>query len=159
VIYNFPQRGQLSPLTLTWYEGQEPPRPEGLEEGRNLPSEGGVLFKGSKGTIMCGVYGQSPRLIPESAMESLKRPEKTLPRVEGGIGGHEKEWVRACKGGAIPGAHFDYSGPLTELALLGNVAKRFQGNLLKWDGGNMKVTNLKKANAWIQRPYRDGWSL
>ncbi|NIA13147.1 MAG: Gfo/Idh/MocA family oxidoreductase [Nitrospiraceae bacterium] len=156
VTYRFPAREGLPPVKLNWYEGLEPPRPLELEEGRALPPEGGVLFKGEKGVIMGGVYGESARLIPESAMEAYNRPEKTIPRVKGS---HEQDWIRACKAGEPAGAHFGYSGPLTEMTLLGNVAKRFPGNLLKWDGEAMNVLNLPEANAWIKRPRREGWAL
>ncbi|MCF7849011.1 MAG: Gfo/Idh/MocA family oxidoreductase [Kiritimatiellales bacterium] len=156
VTYRFPERKGLPPLKLTWYEGQEPPRPKELEAGRKLPKQGGVLFKGDKGTIMCGVYGDSPRLIPESAMQAYQRPAKTLPRIDGT---HEQEWIQAIKQGRKACADFSYSGPLTEMALLGNLAKRFPGRELKWDGPNMRVTNHEAANAWVKRPRRAGWSL
>ena len=65
-----------------------------------MPDEGGALIKGSKGTIMFGVYGNSPRIIPESKMKEVKLPEKTLPRVNGS---HEMDWVRACKSGQPAG--------------------------------------------------------
>jgi len=156
VTYRFPKREGFPPLKLTWYEGQEPPRPEALEEGRNLPKEGGVLFKGDKGTIMCGVYGNSACLIPQTAMLSYERPAKTLPRVKGS---HEQDWINAIKQGGKAGADFSYSGPLTELALLGNLAKRFPGPKLKWDSESLKVANLDEANAWVRRPYRKGWAL
>ena len=61
--------------------------------------------------------------------------------------------------GGKASADFDYSGPLTELALLGNVAKRFPDRKLLWDNDNMKVTNLDEANEWVRRTYRKGWSL
>lgn len=156
VVYKFAEREGFPPLKLTWYEGQEPPRPKELEEGRNLPQEGGVLFKGNKGTIMCGVYGDSPRLVPETAMQAYKRPEKTIPRVKGT---HEQDWIAAIKEGRKAGADFSYSGPLTEVALLGNLAKRFPGRELRWDDKNMRVTNLDDANEWVKRPYRKEWSL
>jgi len=156
VKYLFPARDGFPPLTLNWYEGQEPPRPKELEEGRKMYEQGGVVFKGDKGAIMCGVYGNSPRLIPETAMKAYKRPEKTLPRIKGG---HEKNWVDAIKSGGKASADFDYSGPLTELALLGNLAKRFPNQKLIWDNDNMKVTNLDEANEWVRRPSREGWSL
>jgi hypothetical protein len=105
---------------------------------------------------MCGVYGNDPRLIPESAMKAYKRPPQTIERVKGG---HEQNWVSAIKQGTKAVADFSYSGPLTEFALLGNVAKRFAGKVLKWDGANLKVTNLPEANEWVKRPYRQGWSL
>jgi len=141
---------------VTTVKGLEPPWPSELEADRRLPDEGGVLFKGAKGSIMCGVYGDSPRLIPEAAMQAYKRPTATLPRVDGT---HEQDWARHCKEGKQPGARFEYSGPLTEAALLGNVAKRFPGKLFKWDGPNMRVTNLVEANDWVRRPHRDGWAL
>jgi len=45
------------------------------------------------------------------------------------------------------------------MTLLGNVAKRFPGRTLQWDGANMNVPNLPEANEWVRRPYREGWSL
>ena len=156
VTFGFPARENLPSLKLIWYEGLEPPWPSHLEADRRLPEEGGVIFKGDKGSIMCGVYGDSPRLIPETAMQAYNRPSATLPRV---VGTHEEDWALYCKAGKQPGARFEYSGPLTETALLGNVAKRFPGKLLKWDGPNMRVTNLAEANDWVRRPRRDGWDL
>ena len=156
IVYQFAAREGFPPLTLNWYEGQEPPRPEGLEDGRSLPKQGGVLFKGDKGTIMCGVYGESPRLIPETAMKAYTRPAKTLARIKGS---HERNWIDAIKNEGTASADFSYSGPLTELALLGNLGKRFPGQELQWDNEAMRVTNLDAANAWVKRPRRKGWEL
>jgi predicted dehydrogenase len=155
VTFRFPARSDLPPVKLTWYEGTRPPRPEDFEDGRRMPAEGGVIFKGSKGKIMCGVYGDSPRLVPEALMKEAKFPEKTLPRV---AGGHEQDWVRAAKAGTPAGADFAYSGPLTEMCLLGNVAKRVDAPI-EWDAANLKVTNLAEANAVVRTEYRKGWSL
>jgi hypothetical protein len=30
-----------------------------------MPAEGGAFYKGTKGTIMAGVYGHSPQIVPE----------------------------------------------------------------------------------------------
>jgi predicted dehydrogenase len=155
VTFRFPARGDLPPVKLTWYEGTRPPRPEDLEQDRKLPDEGGALIKGSKGTIMFGVYGNSPRIIPESKMKEVKLPEKTLPRVNGS---HEQDWVRACKSGQPAGADFAYSGPLTETCLLGNAAKRIDGRI-EWDAANLRVTNSPEANRLVRTEYRKGWSL
>jgi len=155
VTFRFPARGDLPPVKLTWYEGTRPPRPEDLEQDRKMPDEGGALIKGSKGTIMFGVYGNSPRIIPESKMKEVKLPEKTLPRVNGS---HEQDWVRACKSGQPAGADFAYSGPLTETCLLGNAAKRIDGRI-EWDAANLRVTNSPEANRLVRTEYRKGWSL
>ena len=155
VTFQFPARANLPPVKLTWYEGTRPPRPAELEDGRNMPKEGGSLIKGSKGTIMCGVYGESPRVIPEAKMKDLSLPSPSRPREKGT---HEQNWVRACKGGQPAGADFAYSGPLTETCLLGNIAKRLDTRIL-WDAANLKVTNLPEAEKYVRTPYRKGWSL
>jgi predicted dehydrogenase len=155
VTFRFPARGNLPPVKLTWYEGTRPPRPEDLEEDRKLPAEGGAILKGSKGSIMFGVYGNSPRIFPEAKMKDAKLPEKTLPRV---TGTHEQDWVRACKSGEPAGADFAYSGPLTETCLLGNVAKRIDGRI-EWDAANLRVTNSPEASKLVRTEYRKGWSL
>ena len=156
VTYQFPARGDLPPVKLTWYEGTRAPRPAELEDGRQMGDrDGGAIFKGSKGTLMCGVYGGGARLIPESAMKGFTPPPKTLPRVKGS---HEMDFVNNCKAGTPAGADFSYSGPLTEICLLGNVAKRADARIL-WDAENLQVTNLPKANKYVRTEYRKGWSL
>jgi predicted dehydrogenase len=155
VTYQFPARAEMPPLKLTWYEGTRPPRPADLEDRRQMPGEGGVLFKGSKGTIMAGVYCDSPRIIPEAKMRETKLPDKTLPRVPGS---HEMDWVRACKSGEPAGADFAYSGPLAEICCLGNIAQRVDTRI-HWDAEKMQVTNLPEANRYVRYEYRQGWEL
>jgi len=156
VTYKFPARGDLPPVKLTWYEGSRPPRPEELEDGRRLGNvEGGSLFKGSKGKLMAGVYGEGPRLIPESKMKAYRSPEKTIPRIKTS---HEMEWIAACKEGRQANADFEYSGMLTETCLLGNVARQVDARI-QWDHKNLKVTNNPQANKLISPAYREGWSL
>ena len=101
VRYKFPARGDMPAVKLTWWDGGlMPPRPEELEEGRQMgDSDGGVLFIGDKGTLMCGCYGSSPRLIPEAKMKEFQPPPETIERIPGGMDGHEQDWIRACKGG------------------------------------------------------------
>jgi predicted dehydrogenase len=153
IRYEFAALWGMSPVTVTWYDGGLLPwRPKELEEGRNLPSHGG-LYVGEKGTILVPL-GDGPRLIPESKMKDFKRLQPTLPRSPG----HYQEWIEACKGGPKPLANFDYSGPLTEIVLLGNIAIR-TGKKLDWDGPNMRVTNLPEANEYLHRRYRKGWTL
>lgn len=156
VTYQFPTREGLPPVKLTWYEGVRAPRPAELEDGRRLGHvEGGSLFRGSKGTLVAGLYGEDPRLIPETQMKAYQLPPKTMPRVPDS---HEQDWVRACKAGKHAGADFEYSALLTEICLLGNIAKRVDGRI-EWDGPNMKVTNLPEANRYVRTPYREGWKL
>jgi predicted dehydrogenase len=161
VRYKFPAREGLPPLSLTWWDGGlMPARPDELEEGRQLgDSDGGVLFIGDKGKLMCGCYGSSPRLLPEASMRAFKQPPKTIERVPGGEAGHEKNWLEAIKANKPAISNFDYAGPFAELVLLGNLAVRFPERRLLWDGEAMKVTNDSDAQAFVTRKYREGWTL
>jgi len=154
VYYEFPARGDMPPVKLTWYDGGRlPPRPEELEPGRRMP-ESGTIFIGDKGKIISDEYSGAPRIIPEAKMKEYKAPPKTLPRSPG----HHKEWVEACKGGKQAGSNFGFASLLTEVVLLGNVALK-AGKKLYWDGPNMMVVNAPEANAYLHRPYREGWTL
>jgi hypothetical protein len=42
---------------------------------------------------------------------------------------------------------------------MGNLATRFPQKKIKWDGENMKVTNLPEANEFITPKFREGWTL
>lgn len=145
--FEFPARGDMPPVVLTWYDGGlKPPRPKELEPGRRMDD---VIYIGEKGTLM------GHRLIPESRMKAYGRPPQRLPRSPG----HHKEWIDACRGGPPAGSNFvDHGGLLTEVCLLGNVALR-AGIKIAWDGPNFKITNDQAANRLLHREYRSGWSL
>lgn len=157
VHYEFGARGDMPGVTLHWYDGGiMPPRPEELEEDRQLSREDGVIFVGDKGKMLVtGWGGNSPRLIPETKMKAYKRPPKTLPRSIG----HHKEWIKACKEGTATRSNFDFAGPLTEAVLLGTISVRLGGRKLVWDSEEMKVTNLPDANNYLHYRYRKGWTL
>ncbi|MHB8973282.1 MAG: Gfo/Idh/MocA family protein [Pirellulaceae bacterium] len=161
VRFTFPARSDMPEVKLTWWDGgMMPPRPDELEEGRQMgDSDGGVLFIGDKGKLMCGCYGRNPQLIPESTMQAFTPPPPTLARIPGDSDGHEQDWVRACKGGPGASSNFDYSGPLSEMVLMGNLAVRYPQQKLLWNGEKMEVTNNADANAYVRRQYRQGWTL
>ena len=153
VRYKFAARQDMPPVTITWHHGGlKPWRPEGMDERRSLPQQGG-LYYGEKNTLLSTHTG-GPRLIPESKMKGFKPPKPFLPQGSD----HYQEWISACKGGPKPLADFDYSGPLTETVMLGNVAI-LTGKKLYWDSENMKITNVPEANNYLRREYRQGWTL
>lgn len=162
VTYQFAARGDLPPVTLKWFDGKNrPPRPEVLEESRKLPSNG-IIYYGDTYNMMQECYGKSPRIFPETDMKQavpeLKKVPETLPRVNND---HYAEWLAAIKANdpAMAKSGFGYSGPLTEMMLLGCVATRVgPGTKLTWDSGNMK-TNNDIANRYVHHEYRKGWSL
>lgn len=157
VHYEFPARAGMPPVKLHWYDGGLlPPRPEELEDGRELNHEDGILLVGDKGKMLVeGWGGHSPRLIPEKRMQEYRRPPKTLPRSIG----HHQEWVAACKGNGVTRSSFDFAGPLTETVLLGTVSVRMGGRKLDWDSENLKITNLPEADKYLHYEYRKGWTL
>lgn len=164
----FPARGYMPPVELIWYDGGiQPDRPQEL-----LPDEpfgewdGGILFEGSTGKLMAGLFGRNPTLLPTQKMKTIKLPKSKFPFVEKGSEGHQTQWVQACKKGygAYTSSSFDVAGPLTETVLMGNLAVRsynikdgndFPGRKkLLWDGENIKITNFEAANMFVKREYR-----
>lgn len=160
VHYEFPAREGMPPVKVHWYDGGlKPEKPEALAGMQIGQAASNVLFMGSKGVLRCGEYGDDPHLFPLSLMREYKRPSQTLERIPGQA--HERNWIRACKGGQAACSNFDYSGPLTEMVTMGNLAIRPEnvGKKLEWDGENMRVTNEEKANDYVHPHYREGWSL
>jgi predicted dehydrogenase len=153
IRWSFPARGDMPPVTLTWYDGGlKPPIPQEFE-ANELEREG-LLFIGDKGKILCGFSGANPRLIPESKMRAYQQPPKTIPRSIG----HHDEWLQAVKGGEPAGANFQFSGPVTEALLLGNVALQTRSRL-QWDASAFKFTNAPQADKYLHCQYREGWTL
>jgi predicted dehydrogenase len=157
VELKFPSRKDLEKVKMpevkvTWYDGGlMPPRPAELPDGEIMgrDTNGGCLFTGSKGKLMCGCYGRDPILLPYSEMDHFQQPPKTLRRVELG---HVMDWVRACKESpenrVEASSYFGYSGPLNEMVVMGVVAVRLQDlkRELKWDGEKMKFTNISETD-------------
>jgi predicted dehydrogenase len=146
----YPARGDLPPVTLTWYHGGG--YPAFVKEGKVPQWANAVLFIGSEGMLIAD-YGQH-KLLPEEKYADFKRPEPFIPDSIG----HHREWVEACKTGGQTTCNFDYSGALTEAALLCNVALR-AGKKLTWDAKNLKAIGCPEADAFLRREYRKGWTL
>ncbi len=153
VHYEFPARGALPPLALTWHDGGKKPPPElfGLTDKDKIPANG-TLVVGEKGSIF------NPRgwpiLLPREKFKDFEQPEQFLRQSPG----HYKEWIEACKTGSPTGTHFGYAGRLAELVLLGNVAYRV-GKKIEWDTAKLKATNAPEADQLIRPEYRAGWEL
>ena len=94
------------------------------------------------------------QLLPADKYANFQPPKPFIPDSIG----HHREWAEACKTGGPTTCNFDYSGALTEAALLCNVALR-TGEKLNWDAGNLKAVGCAKADAYIRVPYRQGWTI
>ena len=88
-------------------------------------------------------------------MKAFERPPQTMARPKGGI---EVDWLNAITEGRKACADFSYSARLTELTLLGNIAKRVDSRIV-WDDAAMRVTNNDDANRYIKSARREGWDL
>ncbi|MCK4294147.1 MAG: Gfo/Idh/MocA family oxidoreductase [Planctomycetes bacterium] len=146
----YPARGDLPPVTLTWYHGGG--YPAFVKENKIPQWPSAVLFIGSQGMLIAD-YGRH-KLLPEEKFAGFDRPDPFIPDSVG----HHREWVEACKTGGPTTCNFDYSGALTEAALLCNVALR-TGRKLTWDAKKLKAVGCPEADRFIRRQYRQGWTL
>jgi hypothetical protein len=137
-------------VEVTWYDGGlQPMKPDWWPEGKSMnDSGGGVLFHGSKDTLVCGCYGVNPWLLSGRVPDA----PKFRRRIENPMrGGHEMDWVRACKESpenrVETASPFSEAGPFNEMVVMGVCAVRLQGlnKELLWDGENMEFTNISDS--------------
>ncbi|MDX2248813.1 MAG: Gfo/Idh/MocA family oxidoreductase [Bacteroidia bacterium] len=181
-----PTEKNKSAIKMIWSDGGiRPFHPDLIPAADWLGENGsanGVMMIGTKGIMTCGVYGLTPQVYLKSG-EKIAMPEdyhtsnpnEKLPEY-----GHQVSWTQACKAGFDSNEHkaltssFDYSGPMTETVLMGNLAIRsyalgksnsngridyYGRKKLLWDGQNMKITNFDEANQFVGRQYRKGWEI
>ena len=156
VRYEFPARGSRPPVKLTWYDGGKLPPLGPLRRPRAGQGLQRQHLRGREGPAArsAGSEAGAIKLLPEREFAGFVAPKPTLPRSPG----HHAEWIEACKTGKPTGTSFDYSGPLTELVLLGNVALR-AGRQDRVGRASMRPTNGSIDDPYIRRDYRPGWSL
>ena len=153
----------LKELEVIWYDGGiQPMKPKGWPAGKNMNDQGGgVIFHGTKDTLICGCYGVNPWLL------SGRKPEapKFRRRIEKATqGGHEQDWIRACKESpesrVETASAFHEAGPFNEMVVMGVLAVRLQtlNKELLWDGPNMKFTNIN-ADEKIRIVVKDGFEI
>lgn len=181
-IHFDPTEKNNSPIEMVWSDGGiRPSHPDLIPANVDIGANG-IMMIGEKGIITADVYGEDPKLylkgeeVQLGAKPTVGRPEPEF--------GHQRKWIDACKAGFDSKEHqaltssFDYSGPLTETVLMGNIAIRsyllrkeiksqrrrasydyYGRKKLLWDGDNMQITNLEAANQFVGRTYRKGWEL
>jgi len=142
------------PVTVKWYHGgsEDRHRPA-IKTGVDLKEWFiGVLFVGDDGMILAD-YDRM-MLLPEEKFRDFTPPARTIPPSLG----HYEEWIHAAKTGGETLCSFEYSGSLIEHNLLGDVAFR-AGEELIWDPRELRATNCPKADGFIRREYRKGWTI
>ena len=76
IRFEFPARGSMPPVKLTWYDGGlKPARPSQLEnpELRIGTAQSCTIFIGTKGIIRTGEYGDNPSILPRELMEQYRQ--------------------------------------------------------------------------------------
>jgi predicted dehydrogenase len=176
VVYEFPARGELPPVTLHWYEGHKgkqqvlPPteltdkvmKEYNKKLGKNAELRNSAsLIIGDKGMMYSpDDYGGSWELVPADNYADFKQPDEVLPRHDGDIDeGNKIEWLEAARGGKPSVGNFSYAGLLAETVLLGNIAIKNPGKKLEWDGPNLRFPKNPEADTLLRRQYRAPWSL
>ena len=154
VRLTFPSRDNLPKVALPevevhWYDGGlKPDMPAGWPAGKNMNNQGGgVIFHGTKDTLICGCYGVEPWLlsgrVPNAPMVSRRVEGK-----ENRDTAHVNDFIRACKENPASrvktASDFSESGPFNEMVVMGVLAVRLQtlNKELLWDGPNMRFTNI-----------------
>ena len=157
ITYDFPANENRPALKMVWYDGGQKPSPD-LFEGEQV-SDTGVLLIGDKGKLFApGDYCEKGYKLLAGASD---------PKVEFEASpGHFEEFARAIKGGAPARSNFaNYSAPLTETILLGNLAvwaapeAGSPGKKIDWDAKNLKATNAPEVAEIVNPVYREGYKL
>ena len=113
-----------------------------------------VILVGDKGMMLFRRSSTDWIVTPARRLEEFASVPFTIRRVSN----EDAEWIEACKGGPKALSNFNYSGPLTEMVLLGNLAVRL-GERIEWDTKTLKATNTPEAERLIRPSYRAGWGL
>ena len=155
LVFGFARRDNMPRLAmpamkLYWYDGGlRPEIPAGMPPETSLVNyPEGLVFHGTKGMIICASEGKNYRVIINGELVNVT-PEQKIHRINNAYsGGHEADWVRACKENSAnrlaPAASFGTQLPLSESILVGSMAVRLQSlrKKLIWNSAQMRFTNI-----------------
>jgi predicted dehydrogenase len=150
VHYEFPERNGRPALKLHWHDGGKKPA-QSLAPEFTYGGNGQIIVC-EKATIYSpNEYGTEFKMVGGGQLPDVQVEESP---------GHMAEFARAAKGGPAAWSNFpDYSGPLTETVLLGNLAVWANGPKLEWDAKRMKVKGTDEFDSLIKPSYRAGWGV
>ncbi|MBC8876236.1 MAG: Gfo/Idh/MocA family oxidoreductase [Planctomycetes bacterium] len=167
ITYEIPARGELPPLPFVCHMGgtsyqelMQRIRKAGLDENAGAPNarrftpHAGCLIVGTEGMLYAIAHNTRITLLPEAKFKDLKEPERHLPKSRG----HEREWLDAARGGPAAMSNFDYSSPLNEFLMLGNVATLYDRQI-EYDPIACQCVGDDEATAALRREYREAWTL
>ncbi|MEI6076507.1 MAG: Gfo/Idh/MocA family oxidoreductase [Verrucomicrobiota bacterium] len=158
ITWTFPgsEQTERTELTVEWFDGDKFPPPDvqhlALADPKipEYPPESAMVI-GTEGALLLP-HQSLPVLLPRDKFKNLPRTMEKGPS-------HYHRFVNACWGGDSTESHFGQTGPMAEAIILGTVAIRLPGKLLKWDAQNLRVVNHPQANQLLRRSYRKGWEV
>ena len=185
ITFQFPASADRGPVKMIWYDGGARPDAELLadlpkqqsDKGRSRHFTSAALIVGENGKFYSpGDYGEIPRntgVVIDG--EFISQRKITKPRdADGGESpfskfkdieytkspGHVEELGEAINGGADPVSNFpEYSGPLTESILLGNLSL-MSGKKVEWDAKAMVAKDVdEKTQKLIRHDYPDEYTI
>jgi len=168
--FKFPARGEMPPVTVTWYDGKQnnPRIPEGYGDieinrdlapvnGRVMPAKelpAGKEIYGKDLTFKGHSHGSTLSIIPKEKAEDLASDLLEYPRHPTN---HYANFLKACKGLEPCLSPFEVAAPLSQVFCLGVMAQKFN-TPLTFDRQAKQITNHDLANRWLKgTPPRKGW--
>jgi len=170
IQFKFPKRGDMPPLTITWYDGldNQPKLPKGYggsELAENIPAAStgeieqrklnpGKIIYGKDLTFKGRSHGSTLSIIPEEAAKDM---ESSLPEVPESPSNHFENFVLGCQGKEECRSRFEIAAPLSQVFCLGTLAQKLNTKL-KFDRETKTITNNETANFLLAGPPpRKGW--
>ncbi len=180
IDFEFPEYKGRAPVKMVWYDGGDRPSEELMKD---LPKEddgngnkrhytSAALVIGDKGMFYSpGDYGGDSRntgLIVDG--EFINQRRIIRGSVEGFTDfkdieyvkspGHFKEFANAINGEGVAVSNFpDYSGPLSETILLGNLAV-WSGKKVEWNASDMIAADADDSvQQMIRHEYENGYTI
>ncbi len=154
IRFDFPKRGEMPPVAISWYDGVDnlPPRPPELGD-KKIEKNGKMIY--SKDLVFKGgTHSDTLRIIPDEKMKDLG---DKLPKVTGKNSDHYANFILGVQGKEETRSPFAISAPLTQVFCLGVLAQRLGGELV-FDREKQQITNNDLANKLlVGPPPRKGW--
>jgi len=154
VFPGIPQTGGKT-FTMEWFDGLMFPPDDvqamAKEAGFNeYPAESAMVI-GTEGALLLP-HTSGPVLLPKAKFEGRAKAKLSARN-------HYHHFLDACLGGEMCESHFAQTGPMAEAIILGTVAIREPGVVLKWDAPHLRITNSQTADRLLRRTYRKGWEV
>lgn len=159
ITFDFPANDKRPGLKFYWYDGGKKASEAFFKGATMKRADSGCLVVGEKGIIHSpDDYGARFEIL--GGPKPIEVEYKKSP-------GHFEEWVAAIKGGPAARSNFtEYSGPLTETILLGNLAvwvankAEEPGLKIEWDAAALAAKNgPAEIKQFVKSEYRAGYSL